>query len=189
MAKLFNYEVAGQSVLVELASAAESLDATVKVGHSRKFATEALIMSGGFRTIKLTENLIAELAKAKLEIENYRPGPMVCVTEEFLREFTVNEQDAIILHEIGHIVSGHHEVKVAVVSEHGIVVNQSFELEADRFAADHGYGLHLASALRKMDVAMNNVRQHVNDLLPEEDRVPEIVVTGNLFSRIAVLEN
>ena len=189
MAKLFNYEVTGQSVLVELASVAESLDATVQVGYSRKLAAEALIMSGGFRAIKLTEGMIEELAKAKLEIENYRPGPMVCVTEEFLREFTVAEQDAIILHEIGHIVSGHHEVKDVVVNEYGVVANQNFELEADRFASAHGYGLHLASALRKMIGAMNSVRQQVNCFLPEEDRMPELTGNENLSSRIAALEN
>ena len=74
----------------------------------------------------------------------------VVVNEEILNLLTEEELRAALLHEVGHIKKGHSE-KVRESGTKVTNLSSELELEADRWAVDHGaQPLALASALLKL---------------------------------------
>lgn len=74
----------------------------------------------------------------------------VVVNEEILNLLNEEELHAALLHEVGHLKKGHSE-KVRMSGSKITNLSSELELEADRWAVDHGADpLALASALEKL---------------------------------------
>lgn len=80
--------------------------------------------------------------------------PRICVSEQVKARLTEREYDAVVAHELGHIVHGHIwknfllAVALPCYRSKKLVVQQ--ELQADAFAVQRGYAIELARALRKL---------------------------------------
>ena len=85
-------------------------------------------------------------------------GDHIVLIEDFLVDLSDEEQEAVLAHELGHIVHGH----LKNLTETGILNNLELELEADRYALEKGKtGKQLVSAITKLAHTGDNLIQKV----------------------------
>jgi Peptidase family M48 len=79
------------------------------------------------------------------------PRKRIVVGDRFFR-YSRREQAAILHHEVAHALNFHLEIRWLLVpvfwSDLALRVAIQQELDADRFAADHGYGVELMNVIR-----------------------------------------
>ena len=86
------------------------------------------------------------------------PGDHIVLIEDFLVDLSDEEQEAVLAHELGHVVHGHLKNR----TETGILNSLELELEADRYALEKGMtGKQLVSALAKLAHTGDNLIQKV----------------------------
>ncbi len=80
------------------------------------------------------------------------PRKRIIVGDAFFRH-SLREQAAILHHEVAHCLKFHLEIRYLLVpvfwSDLATRVAIRQELDADRFAADHGYGVDLLNVIRR----------------------------------------
>lgn len=75
------------------------------------------------------------------------PGDHIVFIKDFLVDLSVEEQEAILAHELGHLAHGHLKNR----TETGILNSLVLELEADSYAVGKGVaGKQLVSAITKL---------------------------------------
>ncbi len=75
------------------------------------------------------------------------PGDHIVFIEDFLVNLTAEEQNAVLAHELGHVVHGHLKNRTGS----GVVNDLGIELEADHYAINNGVtGKQLVTAITKL---------------------------------------
>lgn len=83
--------------------------------------------------------------------DNSRLVKVILVNDTFVTGLTEDQQNAVLWHEMGHVLAGHLESVLQGKSDsvNNILYNLDNEIAADRVAADHGYKAALMQFLRE----------------------------------------
>lgn len=148
-----NYSmIAGYNAALMVTTVAEELAAITPDLH--KSTLKTICISGGAMCINITQEYIDYLLnseqvtdEAKVTIATYKPVPTVIMYEDFFTNVTKGEAQAILMHEVGHIVHEHH-LQAATEGVFNLVTEN--EMMADAFAAEKTSKQDMVNGLKKL---------------------------------------
>ncbi len=133
----------------------EELEAVAEEAHPQTL--KMMCLSGGALCLNITEQYLAAIqssemvtAEAKAIAATYKPLPTVVLINDFFTEHSEEEKQAVMFHEIGHIVADHvSTANTSKVDENGFLSVLEYELQADAFAAEMVSKQAMAAGLKK----------------------------------------
>lgn len=120
--------------------------------------------------------------------------PIILISQNMANQLTQEDIAIIMLHEEGHIVLGHLEMgtpeNTVIIGGCEVYTQESFELEADAYAAEHSSASQVIEMLERTSMIMiNNVIATVAPEMQEEVRgILTAHINLQILPRIAALQ-
>ncbi len=186
--------IEGYNAAIIVTTIAEELSAVSPELHTQTLKT--ICLSGGAMCLNVTQQYLdyvlgSELVtpEAKQVMAAYKPVPTVVLYEDFFTEMSKEESEAVMWHEVGHIVNSHH-LQPANEGLFSVVLEN--EVTADAFAAEKVSKEAMSSALHKLfratakqiaPIAVNRGKE-----FDEEEYYQEVIAEPAIQARFAALQ-
>lgn len=112
----------------------------------RALATDRLAALCGCYSMKITEEMLVQARQMMPNMVELEAGQFIVLIDEFVNVLSAEEREAVMHHEMEHILLGHTEDH----GENGIILRDDFELAADQAAVRAVGAAPMASAIIKL---------------------------------------